>query len=309
MFKQGIGITILALALATLVSADSKTPSPKLSADQIADRNVEARGGLQTWRSVRALTLTGKMDAGGNQRPTIPVPGVKRRSEIPRTRPIDQVQLPFTMDLARPHKQRLELDFSGQTAVQVFDGTNGWKWRPFLNRGDVESFTPEELKIAGMQSELDGPLVDYGAKGTRLELEGTDQVEGKDSYKLKLTMKNGQTMRVWIDAQTFLENKMEGTPRRLDGVYHPVEVYLKDYRAESGLMIPHLLETKVLPVKTRPTKGIPSGPRFSSTIERIMVEDVKVNPKLDDALFAKPQPRSSVDAKNVSPAAHGHSLP
>ena len=38
------------------------------------------------------------------------------------------------MELKRPRKMRFELQFNGQTAVQVFDGANGWKLRSFLNR-------------------------------------------------------------------------------------------------------------------------------------------------------------------------------
>jgi len=48
-----------------------------------------------------------------------------------------------------------------------------------------------------------------------------EQVENRDTYKVKLTMKDGTALDVWIDAQTFLETKMGGQPRRLDGVYHP----------------------------------------------------------------------------------------
>ena len=39
-----------------------------------------------------------------------------------------------------------------------------------------------------------------------------DKVEGRDTYKIKLTMKNGQAIHVWIDAQTFLETKLKGSP-------------------------------------------------------------------------------------------------
>jgi hypothetical protein len=35
-------------------------------------------------------------------------------------------------------------------------------------------------------------------------------------------------------AQSFLETKIEGQPRRLDGVYHPVEIYYRDYRRASN---------------------------------------------------------------------------
>jgi len=135
------------------------------------------------------------------------------------------------MELERSRKIRFELQFNGQTAIQVYDGANGWKLRPFLNRREVEPYTAEEMKIASTQLDLDGPLVDYAAKQTQIELAGVEKVEGRDAYRLKLKMKDGQAIHVWIDAQTFLEVKIEGQPRRLDGSYHPVEVYYRELPA------------------------------------------------------------------------------
>jgi len=189
------------------------------------------------------------------------------------------------MELKRPRKMHFELQFKGQMALQVYDGANGWKLRPFLNRREVEPYTTEEMKAASMQADLDGPLVDYAAKGTQIELAGTEKVENRDTYKLKLTLKNGQAIHVWVDAETFLEAKMEGQPRRLDGTYHPVEVYFRDYRPINGLQIPFVLETKVLAVaKTALGFKDPLVPA-----ERTIIEKVVVNPKLDDALFTKPK--------------------
>lgn len=115
--------------------------------------------------------------------------------------------------MKRARKSRLEIDFRGETAVQVFDGKHGWKLRPFLNRHEVESFTADAMKPVTLQSDLDGPLVDYSAKGTKVELEGTEKVEGQDAYRLKLTFKTGESRHVWIDANTFLEIKIEGARR------------------------------------------------------------------------------------------------
>ncbi len=261
----------------------------KLTAAEIADRNVTARGGLQAWRAVQTMSLSGKLGAGGNQRSTLPlpVPGKKtsRQSLTIAARPAEEVQLPFVMELKRPRKMRFELQFAGQTALQVYDGTNGWKLRPYLNRRVVEPYTPEEAKMSSMQADLDGPLVDYAAKGTRIELDGMEKVEDRDTYKLKLTMKNGSSIHVWIDAQTFLEAKMEGQPRRLDGVDHPVETYFRDYRPVDGLQIPFLLETRVLPV-TQNALGMRDTP---VPPERTIIERVMVNPKFDEALFSKPE--------------------
>jgi outer membrane lipoprotein-sorting protein len=252
------------------------------------DKNVAARGGLQAWRAVQTLTLTGKLGAGGNQRATLSVPapeGHKAQKAVMPQRPVEEVQLPFVMELKRPSKVRFELQFKGQTAIQVFDGTQGWKLRPFLNRNDVEPFSPEEMKTASAQGELDGLLIDYAAKGTQIESDGTEKVEGRDTYKLKLTLKSGDVTHVWVDSQTFLEAKVQGRPRRLDGTDHSVEVYYRDYRPVNGLQIPFVLETRVLPVAKTATgfRDTPVPP------EKIVIEKVTVNPKLDDSQFAKPQ--------------------
>ena len=290
MFRKSLVICMsLGFAISLAAASNTSAPRAQLSAAEIVDKNVAARGGLQTWRAVQTLSLAGKLGAGGNQRATLTgaIPG--RRSgqkagqdAFPPQRPTEEVQLPFVMELKRPRKMRLELQFNGQTALQVFDGANGWKLRPFLNRREVEPYTPDEMKIASLQADLDGYLVDYAAKGTRVELAGMEKVEDRDSYKLKLTMKNGQAIHVWIDAQTFLEAKIEGQPRRLDGTYHPVEVYFRDYRPVSGLQIPFVLETKVLPVaKTKlGLRDTPVPP------EKIIIEKVTVNPKLDESLFS-----------------------
>jgi len=289
MLRRMLAILIFpAFALSLLAGPDTPVALPKLSAAAIVDKNVAARGGLPAWRSVQTLTLTGRLGAGGNQRATlsIPVPGGHKPqgADLPQRR-TEEVQLPFVMELKRPSKVRLELQFKGQTAIQVFDGTQGWKLRPFLNRSDVEPFSPEEMKTASAQGELDGLLIDYAAKGTQIESDGTEKVEGRDTYKLKLTLKSGDVTHVWVDSQTFLEAKVQGRPRRLDGTDHPVEVYYRDYRPVNGLQIPFVLETRVLPVAKTAT-GLRDTP---VPAEKIVIEKVTVNPKLDDSQFAKPQ--------------------
>ena len=285
----------------SLAGADNASSLPTLSATQIVDKNVAARGGLDAWRAVKTMSLAGKLGAGGNQRATLQAPtsaptqvvGRKGGQPMLPSRPVEEVQLPFLMELARPRKMRFELQFAGQTALQVYDGAHGWKLRPFLNRHVVEPYTEDELKVSSAQADLDGPLVDYAAKGTRIELARTERVEGRDTYKIKMTMQSGQVLHVWIDALSFLEAKIEGQPRRLDGTDHPVEVYFRDYRQVDGLEIPFILETKVLPVAKNALglRDVPVPP------ERISMDKVVINPKFDEALFSKPEAGLSARAQ------------
>jgi hypothetical protein len=238
--------------LATLAANFAQAaPAVELTAAQIVERNVAARGGLTAWRAVNSLTMAGEMDAGGKQ----------------------DARLPFVMSMKRGQKSRLELTFQGQVAVQVWDGRQGWKLRPFLNRNEVEPFTAAETRSAAAAAELDGPLIDFARKGSQVELAGTELVEGLSAYKLKLTLKGGEQVNLWIDAASFLEVKIDGEPRKLDGRMHPVAILYRDYRKVGALTVPHLLETVVEGVK-------PS--------HKMSIQSVKLNLVLDDALFVRP---------------------
>lgn len=224
----------------------------KLTATQIVDRNVAARGGLKAWRAVQTLTLAGQLEAGGKK----------------------NTDLPFVMKMERPRMSRLEISFQDKTAVQIYDGAHGWKVRPFLGRNEVEPFTPDEAKAAAAWAELDGPLIDYAKKGTKVTVLGMEAVEGHQTYKLKVAMKNGEERHVWVDAASFLERKIDGDPRKMDGKLRNVAVYYRDYKTVNGLAVPHVLESVV------------EGNKQS---HKMYIKQVMVNKPLENKLFAKPQ--------------------
>jgi hypothetical protein len=252
LFGYGLAFTTAAAVAATTPPAADKLPA--LTAAQIVDRNVAARGGLAAWRTVDTLTLAGQLDAGGKP----------------------NVELPFVMKMKRGHKSRLELGFRDQTALQVYDGTQGWKVRPFLNRNEVEPYTPDEVKAAAAFEELDGPLIDYARKGTKVELVGTEKVEGNNAYKIKLTSKTGVKRTIWIDAKTFLESKLEGEPKKIDGKMRTASVYFRDFKTEKGLTMPRVLETVYEGTKVKVAR-------------KMTITKATVNEPMQDALFQKPQ--------------------
>ncbi|HEY3446130.1 MAG TPA: outer membrane lipoprotein-sorting protein [Myxococcales bacterium] len=253
--------------------------------DEVVAKNALARGGLDAWRAVRSMTLTGNLEAGVARDPLKLAKSFQqtrdakaaaarkarvRQAEAAKEKP---VQLPFALELARPRKSRLEIQFKGETAVQVYDGTHGWKLRPFLGRHEVEPFNAEELKLASAQADLDGPLLDAEAKGSRIALLGTEKVGGREAYKLEVTPKSGEVRHVWVDTQTFLEAQVDGT-RRMDGKARTVLTAMRDYKSVGGLMVPHTLETTV--------EGVAGS-------EKILVQHVEVNAELADARFARPE--------------------
>jgi hypothetical protein len=259
---------------------------PGMSAAQVIERNLAASGGAGAWRRVSSMTVSGKLDAGTERKDgglladATPMSNAERKMRERllvtgkvHAQPAKVIQLPFKMELERPNKSRIEVPFQSQTAVQVFDGKQGWKLRPYLGRHEVEPYTADEMKIAAGEQELDGPLVDYARKGTTVKMDGIEAIDGHDAYRLKLTLKNGSTRRLWIDGTTFLEVGMEGAERRLNGRLRPVITYFRDYQPVQGLMVARRLETVVDGIAQR---------------EHIVIDQVAVNVNLGAAQFAKP---------------------
>jgi outer membrane lipoprotein-sorting protein len=232
-------------------AAEPAPDLPKLSAAQIVEKNEAARGGVAAWRAVDTITFTGKIDAGGKQ----------------------DTLLPIKIQIKRPNKQRITIDFAGHTAVQVFDGQHGWKLRPYLNRPDAEPFSADELQKALAAPPLEGQLIDYAAKGSKVELEGTEMVEKRPTYRLKVTTKQGHTQHFWIDGSTFLEAKAEADPHRFNSKMRKTETYYRDYHRVGGISIPYVAETRV--------ESAPQG-------HALTFEKAVVNEAMDDSLFAKP---------------------
>ena len=273
------------LAAMLVLTTPSRAETRTLSAAQVVEKNVAARGGGAAWRAIHSISFTGKMDVGRTHptpagtvdgaasAPSNPSRGKMRMmiTEVP-VKKDDVIALPFRLDMKRPHKNRLELDFAGHTAIQVYDGSAGWKLRPFMGRSEAEPFSPAEMKIAASQQELDGLLIDAPAKGSAIQMEGMDNVNGVQAYKLKVTLRNGDVRRVWVDASTFLDIKVDGI-RDVGGRLLTMTTLLGDYRRVDNVMIPFVMETRGTGLKES---------------EKIVIDKVAINADVPDARFAKP---------------------
>jgi len=250
---------LCAVALGAAAVAGPKATVTSLSVQQIIERNVAARGGLERWRAVGTMTWVGHIESAH-----APVPGMR-----------------FTLEQQRPNKTRFEVNALGQKIVRVFDGTQGWKLRAAQNVGrpDAQPFAAEELKFARAGQGIDGPLIDSAAKGNLVTLEGLDEIEGHSAYRLEVRLLAGERDRLWIDAKSFLDVRCDrvvdgptGVPRKV------VSLLYRDYKTFEGLKMPTIIET--------------SGDAHSPP-DRMVIERVLLNPPLDSWAFVNPAtPRS-----------------
>jgi len=260
-----LGSAAGAFALAATDPAPQAVSTP--DAAQIIARNAEARGGLETWRALKSLGEKGHLEHGQMK-------GPKTRHGGPSstTGSLDQ-SLPFTLELKRPHKMRLEINLGDLTALQLFDGQQGWTIQPSAKGPLVRAFAPDEAMTAAEQIDPEGPLIDAASKGTTVTFDGQETVEGHRTYKLKLVLKGGEERHVWVDATTYLDVKIDGQ-RIIEGRPWPSETYFYDWKKTGGIELPYRIETAVDGVRTS---------------NRILVDRAVVNLPIDDDRFALPK--------------------
>ena len=242
-------VFVLAGAAGSRAAAAARPGASKetLTAEEVVAKNIQARGGIEKIRGVKTLRMTGTMLVGEDR-------------------------LPTTIEWKRPSSTRWEFEADDQTAIQVFDGKDGWTLMPFEGNTDPEPMSSAELEDIALQADLDGPLVDAEAKGNKIELLGKDDAEGRAAWKLKVTRKNGETRFVYIDAETFLQT-LTITNRTVDGRNIEIKSVIDDYRSVDGLQLPHSFDA------TAP--GMPQG-------QSLRFSKAEVNVPIDDSRFQKP---------------------
>jgi hypothetical protein len=182
------------------------------------------------------------------------------------------MEFAYTQVKKRPGAVRAEFTLQGMTAVQAFDGKEGWKISPFGGRKDPEKMTADDTKSLIEDSEIDGPLVDWKEKGSTVEYLGTEDVDGTQAHKLKVSRKNGDINYVYLDPDAFLEIRII-TQRTEQGAQVEVETDLGDYEKVGGVFLPFSFET---------------GAKGGTDKQKIILEKGEANVPLDDAQFRFP---------------------
>jgi hypothetical protein len=217
--------------------------------DELVTKNIEAKGGAEALRALQSLRYSGKMLVNEGQ-----------------------VQLAYNEIKKRPGEVRTEAALQGMTAVQAYDGKEGWKISPFQGRKDPEKMSGDDVKSLIEEAEIDGPLVDWKSKESTVEYLGREDVDGTLAYKLKVVRKNGDVNFVYLDPDHFLEIRIL-TQRVEHGAQVEVETDLGNYEKIGGVFVPFSIEAG--------RKGDPDK-------QKIVIDKAEPNVPVDDAVFHFP---------------------
>ncbi len=245
---------IFAAILLTLLS--NAVVAQDITVDEIISNYLENIGGVDAWKKVKSIKLTGKVNQQG-------------------------LEIPLEIFTLSDGRQYTKITFQGMDIMQgVYDGESLWSTNfQSMKAEKSDAETTENFKLE--LNDFPDNWIDYKEKGYAAELVGTETIDGSETYKVKLT-KEPQTFDgkqvenvtyYYFDTEVFVplaeDSEVKVGPQA--GVVQ--RITYSDYDEVDGLYFPFSL--------TQGVKGGASQPLTFTSIE--------VNVTVDESVFAFPE--------------------
>jgi hypothetical protein len=204
----------LAIAIGCSVASLRAAPLPGLpGADEIVARHAEARGGLEKIRGLHSLIYRGAYHEGDDVMPEAAM----------------AVMRPFYKLVGDPEKPD----------PHFAEGYDGSAWELYGDPGIVVRTVGAAAAAARHGLAIDGPLVDYKEKGSTVEVRGIEKIGGKETYWLRVHMRDGFEEDEFIDRQTWLLTaSRKVAPIHAFGKAVSTETRFGDFRPVAGVLFP-----------------------------------------------------------------------
>jgi len=209
------------------------------TADEIINKHMAAIGGIDNWKKIKSVKMNGSVNAGGTE-------------------------LPVTITTVAGKGQRMEFAINGMTNYTIITPSKGWMYFPVQGQTKPEAMPEEAVKESQDQLDIQGPLVDYKAKGNKVTYVGKDDVEGTDCYKLKVVYATGKEETMYIDASNYYHirsvDKVKANGKEMEQTVN----YSNDQKLPEGIVYPMTIESG-------------NGP--------VALKSVEINKPVDESIF------------------------
>jgi len=170
------------MGLAFLLLASMNTVKAQ-TVDEVVDKFIAAAGGKEKLMALNSVKMEGNLATQG-------------------------FDVGIVVTVLNGKGARTDISVPGMSdGYRIITPTKGWNFLPFQGMTGPEEAPEELVKAQQTQLDLQTSLLNYAAKGHKVELLGKEKVDGADCYKLKITYKNGRTAVVFIDATTYYRVK------------------------------------------------------------------------------------------------------
>ena len=121
-------------------------------------------------------------------------------------------------------------------------------------------------------ADFDGPLVDHAGKGNTVTYAGHEDIEGTDTYKLRVKLKEGDVHTYYLDTESCIPVKIE-IQRQVRGSRREYELYPGEYKEVAGWYQPFSME---------------GGTKGSQQRWKVVYDRIEANVPIDESRFARP---------------------
>jgi hypothetical protein len=199
------GLFILAMVFAQFAQAQT--------VDDVINKHVAALGGNENLNKIQNVVMEGSLNIQGTE---------------------------ISLNLTQVHNKlnRQDITAMGMRGFDMMTATEGWQYMPFQGMQKPEPKTADEVKKSQSDLDIAGPLVDYAAKGHKVELLGKEDVEGTECYKIKAILASGKEITFFIDPASSMIIRTKET-RKFNGQDTELQTDFSDYKAVEGVKMPY----------------------------------------------------------------------
>jgi hypothetical protein len=180
--------------------------------EEVVAKHIAAIGGADNWKKVNSMVIEGAVNVMGTD-----------------------VSIKVTQEHNKGTRQ--DISVAGMNGFVITTPTEGWTFIPFQGQQKPEPMTADDIKESLDDLDIQGSLLDYKAKGHIAELLGTEEIEGSECYKVKVTRKNSGEQTYFIDKSSYMIIRSV-TKRKAMGQEMDMNVDYSDYREVEGVKVP-----------------------------------------------------------------------
>jgi len=253
---------IRATAFASVVMAACGSPVVAQTVEELVSKNISAKGGMDNIKAITNLRMAGKMETQG-------------------------IVIQLNADRKPDSIVRVSQTIQGMAQIHAYDGSEGWKIDPFSGRRDPERMGEEDTRDLVEIYDFYGPLVDYQRKGSKIEYLGHTTVDGDDALLLRITLKDGDIVKCYLDPETYIEIRTERL-MFVRGKVRQTFSNLGSYKKVNGVYFPFSIET-----------GTPGDPADDA---KLSFSKIEANIPMPDSEFTmQAMPAGKVEPAQTSP--------
>jgi len=193
------------------------SPAVAATVEEVIAKNIQARGGVEPWRAIRTLRVTGSMTSWSRK-------------------------APFTLLRKGDGKYHLDSIMDGKKVEIGYDGDTAWWDNHWMQEG-AQRIRGADLVVLMREVDLPNPFFDYREKGHEVKLLGDAEFEGEKAIGVEVKRADGGVETWYLNPSTFLEFARE-SPGADFGRPVPQRTFYDDYRSVAGVKMPFRVESQ-----------------------------------------------------------------